>query len=347
MQHAGEPGDTFSAGVFSRATVGLRKSCKLFPLSVQAVNRFACAVAPEATWTSLAILDRPTGGEHVDARNADALTVVIPLSQFTHGELQVKTPEGAVTLQVSQGPAVFNAKLHPHSVEPATGRRVVLVLFTLDCTGLPTQDFACLQRLGFRLPQPAQVLKEKPDRPQLLSLSPHQQALLPCKVQCAGQGRNSLPPQGPCQLDRMPSQLQDLAKPSQVPLLVEICAGSAILSATALACGWDALPVDKASCRFESHTPLILLDMRDPQTVEVLTRLDKQRPVSYWHFGLPCGTASRARERPMGLAPCGMPTTSLAFHGSAALRQRKHRQQMKSTVQPLSFFFLPSPPVPL
>ena len=157
------PGDTFSAGVFSRATVGLRKSCKLFPLSVQAVNRFACAVAPEATWTSLAILDRPTGGEHVDARNADALTVVIPLSQFTHGELKVKTTEGAVTLQVSQGPAVFNAKLHPDSVEPATGRRVVLVLFTLDCTGLPTQDFACLQRLGFRLPQPAQVLKEKPD----------------------------------------------------------------------------------------------------------------------------------------------------------------------------------------
>ena len=75
--------------------------------------------------------------------------------------------------------------------------------------------------------------------------------------------------------------------------------GSAILSATALACGWDALPVDKASCRFESHTPLILLDMRDPQTVEVLTHLDKQRPVNYWHFGLPCGAASRARERPM------------------------------------------------
>ena len=161
VQHAGEPGNTFSAGVFSRATVGLRKSCKLFPLSVQALNRFACAVAPEATWTSLAILDRPTGGEHVDARNADALTVVIPLSQFTHGELKVKTPEGAVTLPVSQVPAVFNAKLHPHSVEPAIGRRVVLVLFTLDCTSLPTQDFACLQRLGFRLPQPAQVLKRK------------------------------------------------------------------------------------------------------------------------------------------------------------------------------------------
>ena len=219
MQHADEPEDTFSAGVFSRATVGLRKSCKLFPLSVQAVNRFACAVAPKATWTSLAILDRPTGGEHVDARNADALTVVIPLSQFTHGELKVKTPEGAVTLQVSQGPAVFNAKLHPHSVtlwSLQLAAEWCWCLFTLDCTGLATQDFACLQRLRFRLPQPVQVLKAKPDRPQLLSLSPHQQALLPCKVQCSGQGRNSLPLQGPCKPDRMPSQLHDLAEPSQV-----------------------------------------------------------------------------------------------------------------------------------
>ena len=168
------------------------------------------------------------------------------------GDLLVKTPEGEVALEVCKGPIAFNAKLHPRTVLPAQGRRVVLVLFTLDCEDLPAQDRTCLKTLGVRLPDRPQAAEDTGRRPRVLSVN--QQKLLPRGAPSAGEGCNSLPPQGPCQLAEIPAQLQELAKPSAVPLMVEVCAGSAILSATAQACGWDALPIVIKCLAASSHT---------------------------------------------------------------------------------------------
>ena len=111
----------------------------------------------------------------------------------------------------------------------------------------------------------------------------------------ASLGCNSLAPQDPseaeeprCKVPRLVPRLD-----RQAPLLLEICAGSAILSSTASQHGWDVIPVDQASC------PLVVLDLRDPSSLDVLLRFDGASPADWIHLGLPCGTCSRARERPL------------------------------------------------
>ena len=100
-------------------------------------------------------------------------------------------------------------------------------------------------------------------------------------------------------------------------MMVEVCAGSAILSKTAYNHGWSVYAIDQPSCRFEPQTPLIFLDLREPQAVQQLTRLNQSQPVDYWHFGLPCGMCSRARERPLpggaGARPLRGPDALLGY----------------------------------
>ena len=70
----------------------------------------------------------------------------------------------------------------------------------------------------------------------------------------APSGSNTLSVQGPdggqSPNSKRPRLLPEPQPQRQAPLLVELCAGSAILSSTAQAYGWDSVPIDQASCRF-------------------------------------------------------------------------------------------------
>lgn len=109
------------------------------------------------------------------------------------------------------------------------------------------------------------------------------------------------------------------------PWLVEVCAGSAVLSATALRAGWNALPIDQPSCRFLAHTPLFSLDMRQSSSPVLLASFASRANVAWYHFGLPCGTCSRARERPLPNAPRPLRDADNLF-GKAGLRPAEQEQ---------------------
>ena len=289
-----DEGASFGAGAFVRVGVGLRQSCKAYPNSIMAVNRFAQGVVDSLHYTSFVILDNNLAKEHKDSQNAHLPNVVVPLSSFSGGDIVVKAEGQEVILNVSQGPVSFCAREHAHYVTPFQGRRVILVLFSLKgCMHLSDTDRACLVRLGFPLPTEEDLASQVVLPPRVL-FGPERPAKSSSMLGC-----NSLKHQGPSHGDappaKVPRLVPDLGR--QVPLLVELCAGSAILSSVALASGWDVIPIDQSSCRFSPHTPLVILDLRDPLCVDLLLRFDQSAPVDWFHLGLPCGTCSRARER--------------------------------------------------
>ena len=152
---------------------------------------------------------------------------------------------------------------------------------------------ACLTRLGFPLPTEEALNSQVVLSPKVLfdrGRPAKSSSMLGC---------NSLKHQGPSHgeapLAKVPRLVPDLSR--QVPLLVELCAGSAIFSSVALASGWDVTPIDQSSCRFSPRTPLVFLDLRDPLCIDLILRFDQGAPADWFHLGLPCGTCSRARER--------------------------------------------------
>ena len=291
-----DEGASFGAGAFVRIGVGLRQSCKIYPNSIMAVNRFAQGVVDSLHYTSFVILDNNLAKEHKDSQNAHLPNVVVPLSAFSGGDIVVNVEGQEVFLKVSQGPVSFCAREHAHHVTPFQGRRVILVLFSLrGCLHLSKDDRACLIRLGFPLPTAEALSSRVAPLPKLL-FDPDGPAKASPMLGC-----NSLKHQGPghgdAPLAKVPRLVPNLGR--QVPLLVELCAGSAILSSVALASGWDVVPIDQASCRFSPRTPLVILDLKDPLCVDLLLRFDRGAPADWFHLGLPCGTCSRAREGPL------------------------------------------------
>ena len=156
-----------------------------------------------------------------------------------------------VRLNVSQGPVSFCAREHAHHVMPFQGRRVILVLFSLrGCIHLSKEDRECLIRLGFPLPTDEALNSREVKPPKaLFGPSPSKRASM--------LGCNSLKHQGPSHGEAPKAKVPRLdPNPArQAPLLIEVCAGSAILSSSALSAGWDVVPIDQASCRFSPHTP--------------------------------------------------------------------------------------------
>ena len=238
------------SGAFVRVKVGLRKACKDFPLSIQAINSFARSVVPAAVWTSFALLEREQTSERKDTANSALPNVLIPVSCFSAGELCVHGPPGQVELEVAKGPVTFCARHHSHWSKPSRGRRVVLALFSLvGASNLARADVDSLERLNFPLPTKAALQGADIVEPGPIQIGPEAKRLLPRATAQPGPFACASPDlflgfccgfSGPC--------------PPRVgsPKLVELCAGTAILSRTAYEQGWSVVPIDQSSCRFES-----------------------------------------------------------------------------------------------
>lgn len=81
--------------------------------------------------------------------------------------------------------------------------------------------------------------------------------------------------------------------------MVEICAGSAVLSAEAQRNGFQIFPIDHAHNRFRAAASILLVDLTTPDAKTMLPLLFQAVKPQWCHMGLPCGTCSRARERPV------------------------------------------------
>ena len=108
--------------------------------------------------------------------------------------------------------------------------------------------------------------------------------------------------------DRIPETIgnkqadaSDVKSPQPV-VFVELCAGSAALSAAAQKRGFQVFPIDFHRNRFSPKCRILEADMTHPQSAGLLnSMIDEMKPLAV-HMGLPCGTCSRAREQPISAA---------------------------------------------
>eukprot|EP00435_Cladocopium_sp_Y103_P047305 s818_g13.t2 len=84
-----------------------------------------------------------------------------------------------------------------------------------------------------------------------------------------------------------------------VAVMVEICAGSAVLSAEAQRKGFQIFPIDHSHNRFRAAAAILVIDLAHPDARQLLPQLFKTVRPAWCHMGLPCGTCSRDRDRPV------------------------------------------------
>ena len=275
---------------------GVRKNVTLYPNAVKLFASFMCAHAPASfKFSSIAIFRNIHADFHFDRNNlAASVNAVFPLSCFQRGGIWYEAPNGTVArvfsgktllghvLDVSSGVVLFNAREQRHCTMPWDGDRTILVAFCTrgsDC--LDAAHSSALSQLGFRLPTPGVDLRDLCTSPQF---SPSAER---AKTAC-----------------NAPIPV------SSSSLFVEVFAGCARLSSAFEASGVRSLAVDGPRNEHVPECCLWTLDLVQPICQRLfLARLDHE-PVYAIHFGLPCGTGSRARERKVAprLVAAGAPT---------------------------------------
>jgi hypothetical protein len=84
------------------------------------------------------------------------------------------------------------------------------------------------------------------------------------------------------------------------PLIIEICAGTALLSKCFKDCGYEHLAIDHKSNRFHSYVTVCNVELSTDHGWAFLYHIIEHYNVIFIHAAPPCGTCSRAREIPLG-----------------------------------------------
>ena len=99
--------------------------------------------------------------------------------------------------------------------------------------------------------------------------------------------------------DQPPAQRVAAGQQPAMPLVVEICAGSAMLSRCFQEAGFDVLAVDHSHNRFSPMAKICNVDLSKQHGWTFLEYVLLHYPVVFVHAAPPCGTCSRAREIPL------------------------------------------------
>ncbi len=83
---------------------------------------------------------------------------------------------------------------------------------------------------------------------------------------------------------------------------IEVCAGSANLSRALKEVGFATIPIDWANNRHSCKVRCLQLDLTRPEAKQLFLQFVLAGNIAYIHFAPPCGTGSRARERPISSA---------------------------------------------
>lgn len=119
--------------------------------------------------------------------------------------------------------------------------------------------------------------------------------------------RRNLPPPVPA-LNSLPSnslpsaampvsERNSNAKGFRSLLTLELCAGSAGLTAELRSIGFDAVGIDHTKNRHACKAPCVLLDLSTEHGQQICLLAINSGRLFYLHAGVPCGTASKAREK--------------------------------------------------
>ena len=227
---------------------------------------------PSIPFTSIAVLDGVQSGPHKDLMNSSSPNIVIPLSVFEGGGVWIEDSSASEAREVHGCPVrgrVADFSLG-HILVPASTRYHQTEPWTGRRVVL----------IGYCLANEFSTQ----DAATLDSLG----FPLPRDV-----GEAALP--SPTPNPSLPGR--------EVPMFIEICAGSAILASCFREVGWDIIAIDNKCHRFHPLAKICVLDLSLDTSWEYLRWLCKQFPVRWVHAAPPCGTSSRARERPGGPPP--------------------------------------------
>ena len=221
--HSAPCGSAFYTGAYRKGgIVGLRTACKRFPASAEVLAKYVRQEQPSAIFSSIAVLDNVPSGYHRDVANAHCDNHVFQISNFSGGAVWCEKAQGADVRSVNgrsvpgQVLTFTNHKLRlpaykaMRATEPWSGSRIVLVSYCLQqMASLSPPDAAHLLQLGFQ-----------PDF-------------------ATGDLQGSV--------EDTPNTFDDHApKPASnfKPLILELCAGAAGLSAALKEIGFDAVAFD-------------------------------------------------------------------------------------------------------
>ena len=274
--HSASCGSAFYTGAYRKGgIVGLRTACQRFPASAEVLAKYVRQEQPSAIFSSIAVLDNVPSGYHRDVANAHCDNHVFQISNFSGGAVWCEQAQGADVRSVNgqsvpgQVLTFSNHKLRLpaykalHATEPWSGSRIVLVSY-------------CLQRMASLSP---------PDAAHLLQLG-----FQPDFATGDLQGSFENTPA----THSFDNQAPKPALTSK-PLILELCAGTAGLSAALKEIGFDAIAFDHKRLP-GAKASIQVADLCSEHGFSLAKKI-LLHPRCVGCFAAPvCGTASRARE---------------------------------------------------
>ncbi|CAE7244581.1 unnamed protein product [Symbiodinium sp. CCMP2592] len=283
-----------TVGACNRGGVtAVRSNTRRMPAVAQYLAECIRLVAPQCEFTSVSVHRNLQAPMHQDSFNSSVPNVVVPLSSFSGGHIFVVHPEGpdqtfyedaswtGFKLDCATHAWAFDAKHCKHFTLPWQGSRSLLVAFTVGhLSGLAPDDREFLTSLGFKIP--GRDVQQGP------TMKPY--PLQGYDLRCPQVSTDSAP------LTQPSPAFPSAELPADGPLVIELCAGSAILSQTAASRGFAIMPVDHAHNRHTPKCKMVNLDLTQSHSWEVLKFVIKSRRVAMVFAAPPCGTCSAARH---------------------------------------------------
>ncbi|CAE7035336.1 gpt [Symbiodinium sp. CCMP2592] len=292
-------GRCFTTGSFVRgSSVGLRANSRLHPEFTKTLCAFVNAeTQPDFVCGAVAIFEQFRVCRHRDANNLpNSLNFVYPLTQFSGGQIRCFTADAQAPklLSFEGGPVYFDARSCEHDVCEWKGKRIVLVAFsTRGACDLRAQDRDFLNNLGFRLSRPGfnnLHLQSGFDwTPDLDETSPSEKRVLAI---C-----DATPEPGPVGILPPPRRYRCLNLRLEPSANLPSCLSR--VSSLSMLLQPPVLAVDGPRNKHKPLHQVWTLDLTVKQCQDVLVQRLLQSPVMLMHIALPCGTGSRARERPL------------------------------------------------
>ena len=293
-------GQRFSSGAWVHGGVsGLYRHATKLPATTKVLCALVKQVLSDHPFNAVTFLDECNSTCHRDVNNLDLPSLVIPLTVFQGGALwhsaesgqhYRQTPNGRLCghlLDIASGPKLLPDPHRWHAVEPWQGRRAVLLAFSVRDSRLTDRDTQALASLGFNL-------CHVPSKAQPVDLRSSVTPACPSKVPLVSGFDLCSPKVEIC------SPTIELPTSPEQMLFVELCCGTAVLSKAAEKVGFRVFPVD-CDKRRAPYKKTVFLDIANPEQRQVIKDLllaERHRVVAC--FAAPvCGTASKARERPL------------------------------------------------
>ncbi|CAE7325898.1 NaCP60E [Symbiodinium sp. CCMP2592] len=250
------------------------------PMVCRYLTSLVRAVDPTLEFGALQLLFNVQSGFHLDKFNEKgSRNLIIPLTDFVGGQVWTRDESGDATydhngvslrgrlMDVASGPVKLDPSVH-HAVMPWQGNRIVLIAYMPSFSErLPTESRSLLSELGFvfRNLNSGATVKLRDIR---------------------------MVTQGP------PAPGSTRPLPAEVPLVLELCSGHAVLSRVAENLGFQALSIDNNSSRAPGKQ-IMRLDLADADNIDYLCELveSERSRIALIFISLPSGTASVHRGK--------------------------------------------------